>query len=79
MQRYSADPTGLLAERGVKGDKDPDGYMTAMRDKNSGDFTDSQNYTLCPKKKKESRLETSVTGSQGMSEKPATKTFEFKK
>lgn len=37
-QRYSADPTGLLAERGAKADKDKDGYMTAMRDKNnSGD------------------------------------------
>ncbi|XP_075895877.1 receptor tyrosine-protein kinase erbB-4 isoform X2 [Nelusetta ayraudi] len=34
-QRYSADPIGLLAERGVKGDKDQDGYMAAMRDKNS--------------------------------------------
>ncbi|XP_049904474.1 receptor tyrosine-protein kinase erbB-4 isoform X1 [Epinephelus moara] len=37
-QRYSADPTGLLAERGAKGDKDQDGYMTAMRDKNSSDY-----------------------------------------
>ncbi|XP_054470705.1 receptor tyrosine-protein kinase erbB-4-like [Anoplopoma fimbria] len=36
-QRYSADPTGLLAERGAKGDKDQDGYMTAMRDKNNSD------------------------------------------
>ncbi|TMS06613.1 Receptor tyrosine-protein kinase erbB-4, partial [Larimichthys crocea] len=34
-QRYSADPTGLLVERGAKGDKDQDGYMTAMRDKNN--------------------------------------------
>ncbi|AWP12960.1 v-erb-a erythroblastic leukemia viral oncogene -like 4-like [Scophthalmus maximus] len=37
-QRYSADPTGLLSERGTKGDKDQDGYMTAMRDKNSSDY-----------------------------------------
>lgn len=36
-QRYSADPTGLLSERGAKGDQD--GYMAAMRDKKiSGDF-----------------------------------------
>uniref|UniRef100_A0A8C4EA67 Receptor protein-tyrosine kinase n=1 Tax=Dicentrarchus labrax TaxID=13489 RepID=A0A8C4EA67_DICLA len=37
-QRYSADPTGLLAERGSKGDKDQDGYMAAMRDKNNSDY-----------------------------------------
>ncbi|KAF1382426.1 hypothetical protein PFLUV_G00143660 [Perca fluviatilis] len=37
-QRYSADPTGLLAERGAKGDKDQDSYMTAMRDKNNSDY-----------------------------------------
>lgn len=38
-QRYSADPTGLLVERGAKGDREQDGYMKAMRDKNnSGDF-----------------------------------------
>uniref|UniRef100_A0A665XC05 Receptor protein-tyrosine kinase n=1 Tax=Echeneis naucrates TaxID=173247 RepID=A0A665XC05_ECHNA len=37
-QRYSADPTCLLAERGSKGDKAQDGYMTAMRDKNSSDY-----------------------------------------
>ncbi|XP_034418190.1 receptor tyrosine-protein kinase erbB-4-like [Cyclopterus lumpus] len=37
-QRYSADPTGLLAERVTKGDKDQDGYMTAMRDKNTSDY-----------------------------------------
>ncbi|XP_068590086.1 receptor tyrosine-protein kinase erbB-4-like [Cebidichthys violaceus] len=37
-QRYSADPTVLLAERGAKGDKDQDGYMTAMRDKNNSDY-----------------------------------------
>lgn len=41
-QRYSADPTGLLAERVAKGDKDQEGYMTAMRDKNnSGNFHNS--------------------------------------
>lgn len=44
-QRYSADPTGLLAERGAKGDKDQDGYMTAMRDKNNSGYFDSfENY-----------------------------------
>uniref|UniRef100_A0A672H2K3 Receptor protein-tyrosine kinase n=1 Tax=Salarias fasciatus TaxID=181472 RepID=A0A672H2K3_SALFA len=37
-QRYSADPTGLLAERAAKAEKDQDGYMTAMRDKSSTDF-----------------------------------------
>ncbi|XP_034429572.1 receptor tyrosine-protein kinase erbB-4-like isoform X1 [Hippoglossus hippoglossus] len=37
-QRYSADPTGLLAERGTKGEKDQDGYMTAMRDKNNSEY-----------------------------------------
>ncbi|XP_074515716.1 receptor tyrosine-protein kinase erbB-4 isoform X2 [Sebastes fasciatus] len=37
-QRYSADPTGLLAERAGKGDKDQDVYMTAMRDKISSDY-----------------------------------------
>lgn len=45
-QRYSADPIGLLAERGVKGDKDQDGYMAAMRDKNSGDCKGFENYPL---------------------------------
>lgn len=50
-QRYSADPTGLLAERGAKGDKDQDGYMAAMRDKNSGDCGSFENYSLYPKKK----------------------------
>lgn len=30
-QRYSADPTGLLAERGAKGDQE--GLMAAVRDK----------------------------------------------
>ncbi|XP_027879598.1 receptor tyrosine-protein kinase erbB-4 isoform X1 [Xiphophorus couchianus] len=34
-QRYSADPTGLLSERGEKGDKD--GYMASMRNKNTSD------------------------------------------
>uniref|UniRef100_A0A3P9P841 Receptor protein-tyrosine kinase n=1 Tax=Poecilia reticulata TaxID=8081 RepID=A0A3P9P841_POERE len=34
-QRYSADPTGLLSERGEKGDKD--GYMVSMRNKNTSD------------------------------------------
>lgn len=44
-QRYSADPTALLAERGAKADKDQDGYMTAMRDKNnSGDSDRSENF-----------------------------------
>ncbi|KAM9851069.1 receptor tyrosine-protein kinase erbB-4 [Aulostomus maculatus] len=37
-QRYSADPTGLLAERGAKGEKDQDAYVTAMRDKNNSDY-----------------------------------------
>uniref|UniRef100_A0A668A1V3 Receptor protein-tyrosine kinase n=1 Tax=Myripristis murdjan TaxID=586833 RepID=A0A668A1V3_9TELE len=37
-QRYSADPTGLLGERGAKGDKDQDGYMAGMRDKSSSDY-----------------------------------------
>lgn len=36
-QRYSADPTGLLSERGAKGDQE--GYMAAVRDKKiSGDL-----------------------------------------
>lgn len=49
-QRYSADPTGLLTERGAKGDKDQDGYMTAMRDKNnSGDCDCFDNDLMCPK------------------------------
>ncbi|KAF3694975.1 Receptor tyrosine-protein kinase erbB-4 [Channa argus] len=37
-QRYSADPTGLLAERGAKADKDQELYITAMRDKNISDY-----------------------------------------
>ncbi|XP_036065517.1 receptor tyrosine-protein kinase erbB-4 [Oryzias melastigma] len=36
-QRYSADPTGALAERGAK-DKDKDGFVAAMRDKNVSDY-----------------------------------------
>ncbi|XP_066543333.1 receptor tyrosine-protein kinase erbB-4 isoform X1 [Amia ocellicauda] len=32
-QRYSADPTGFLAERGPRADVDGDGYMTPMTDK----------------------------------------------
>lgn len=36
-QRYSADPTGLLSDRGAKGDQE--GYMAAVRDKKiSGDL-----------------------------------------
>uniref|UniRef100_H3DG90 Receptor protein-tyrosine kinase n=1 Tax=Tetraodon nigroviridis TaxID=99883 RepID=H3DG90_TETNG len=34
-QRYSADPTGLLSERGAKGDQD--GYMAAARDRKVAD------------------------------------------
>ncbi|XP_016895458.1 receptor tyrosine-protein kinase erbB-4 isoform X1 [Cynoglossus semilaevis] len=36
-QRYSADPTGLLGER-TKGEKEQDGYPTALRDKNNTDY-----------------------------------------
>ncbi|KAG7503664.1 receptor tyrosine-protein kinase erbB-4-like [Solea senegalensis] len=36
-QRYSADPTGLLAER-TKVDKDQEGLIAAMRDKNNSDY-----------------------------------------
>uniref|UniRef100_A0A674F115 Receptor protein-tyrosine kinase n=1 Tax=Salmo trutta TaxID=8032 RepID=A0A674F115_SALTR len=32
-QRYSADPTIMLGERGARGDTDQDGYLTAMREK----------------------------------------------
>ncbi|KAG7463955.1 hypothetical protein MATL_G00182140 [Megalops atlanticus] len=32
-QRYSADPTVFLAERGPRGDTDEDGYMTPMKDR----------------------------------------------
>lgn len=34
-QRYSADPTIFLGERGSRGDTDEDGYMTPMKDKTS--------------------------------------------
>ncbi|XP_068613537.1 receptor tyrosine-protein kinase erbB-4-like [Brachionichthys hirsutus] len=37
-QRYSADPTVLLAERGTKGETDQDGYVAAMRDKKNSDY-----------------------------------------
>ncbi|KAL0963733.1 hypothetical protein UPYG_G00310210, partial [Umbra pygmaea] len=37
-QRYSADPTVMLGERGPRGDADQDGYMTAMREKASTDY-----------------------------------------
>uniref|UniRef100_A0A8C8EZQ3 Receptor protein-tyrosine kinase n=1 Tax=Oncorhynchus tshawytscha TaxID=74940 RepID=A0A8C8EZQ3_ONCTS len=38
-QRYSADPTVFLGDRGVgpRGDTDEDGYMTPMKDKTSSD------------------------------------------
>lgn len=36
-QRYSADPTSQLTERGAKADKDQEAYKTVKRDKiNSG-------------------------------------------
>ncbi|CAB1347098.1 unnamed protein product [Coregonus sp. 'balchen'] len=38
-QRYSADPTIMLGERGARGDTDQDGYMTAMREKASSAVT----------------------------------------
>ncbi|XP_061648514.1 receptor tyrosine-protein kinase erbB-4-like isoform X1 [Phyllopteryx taeniolatus] len=37
-QRYSADPTGLLAERGAKGEKGQDPYTTTMREKKSSEY-----------------------------------------
>ncbi|KAG9348724.1 hypothetical protein JZ751_029041, partial [Albula glossodonta] len=38
-QRYSADPTVFLAERGPRGDTDEDGYMTPMKDRSpSADY-----------------------------------------
>ncbi|XP_064800495.1 receptor tyrosine-protein kinase erbB-4-like isoform X1 [Oncorhynchus masou masou] len=37
-QRYSADPTIMLVERGARGDTDQDGYLTAMREKASSDY-----------------------------------------
>lgn len=35
-QRYSADPTIFLGDRASRGDTDEDGYITPMKDKNSG-------------------------------------------
>lgn len=32
-QRYSADPTVMLCERGARAETDQDGYMSAMQDK----------------------------------------------
>ncbi|KAM3857119.1 receptor tyrosine-protein kinase erbB-4-like [Diretmus argenteus] len=37
-QRYSADPTIFLGERGPRGDTDEDGYMTPMKDKSSSEY-----------------------------------------
>ncbi|XP_076025878.1 receptor tyrosine-protein kinase erbB-4-like [Genypterus blacodes] len=37
-QRYSADPTIFLGERGPRGDTDEDGYMTPMKDKASSEY-----------------------------------------
>ncbi|XP_041119903.1 receptor tyrosine-protein kinase erbB-4-like isoform X3 [Polyodon spathula] len=37
-QRYSADPTIFLAERGPRGEMDEDGYMTPMQDKQPTDY-----------------------------------------
>ncbi|XP_035265410.1 receptor tyrosine-protein kinase erbB-4-like isoform X2 [Anguilla anguilla] len=37
-QRYSADPTGFLSERGPRGDTDEDGYMTPMKDRTPSDY-----------------------------------------
>ncbi|XP_062383474.1 receptor tyrosine-protein kinase erbB-4-like [Sardina pilchardus] len=37
-QRYSADPTIFLGERGARGDTDEDGYMTPMKDKSSTEY-----------------------------------------
>uniref|UniRef100_A0AAZ3QUZ9 receptor protein-tyrosine kinase n=1 Tax=Oncorhynchus tshawytscha TaxID=74940 RepID=A0AAZ3QUZ9_ONCTS len=37
-QRYSADPTIMLGERGARGDTDQDGFLTAMREKASSDY-----------------------------------------
>lgn len=75
-QRYSADPTGLLAERGVKGDKDQDGYMAAMRDKSSGDCKGFENYLL--HLIKGCILETPVTGLRRMSGKATPKAIDSK-
>uniref|UniRef100_A0AAY4DL43 Protein kinase domain-containing protein n=1 Tax=Denticeps clupeoides TaxID=299321 RepID=A0AAY4DL43_9TELE len=37
-QRYSADPTIFLGERGARADTDEDGYMTPMKDKTASDY-----------------------------------------
>uniref|UniRef100_A0A8C8FX12 Receptor protein-tyrosine kinase n=1 Tax=Oncorhynchus tshawytscha TaxID=74940 RepID=A0A8C8FX12_ONCTS len=37
-QRYSADPTIMLGERGARGDTDQDGCLTAMREKATSDY-----------------------------------------
>ncbi|KAJ8396391.1 hypothetical protein AAFF_G00019680 [Aldrovandia affinis] len=37
-QRYSADPTVFLAERGPRGETDEDGYMTPMKDRTPSDY-----------------------------------------
>uniref|UniRef100_A0A674I5A3 Receptor protein-tyrosine kinase n=1 Tax=Terrapene triunguis TaxID=2587831 RepID=A0A674I5A3_9SAUR len=37
-QRYSADPTVFVPERGQRGELDEDGYMTPMRDKPTTDY-----------------------------------------
>uniref|UniRef100_A0A667W9E7 receptor protein-tyrosine kinase n=1 Tax=Myripristis murdjan TaxID=586833 RepID=A0A667W9E7_9TELE len=37
-QRYSADPTIFLGERGPRADTDEDGYMTPMKDKSSSEY-----------------------------------------
>ncbi|XP_048050277.1 receptor tyrosine-protein kinase erbB-4 isoform X2 [Megalobrama amblycephala] len=37
-QRYSADPTVILCERGARAEPDQDGYMSAMQDKKPSDY-----------------------------------------
>uniref|UniRef100_A0A8C2Q8X1 Receptor protein-tyrosine kinase n=1 Tax=Cyprinus carpio TaxID=7962 RepID=A0A8C2Q8X1_CYPCA len=37
-QRYSADPTVMLCERGARAETDQDGYMSAMQDKKPSDY-----------------------------------------
>uniref|UniRef100_A0A8C1ZSX2 Receptor protein-tyrosine kinase n=1 Tax=Cyprinus carpio TaxID=7962 RepID=A0A8C1ZSX2_CYPCA len=37
-QRYSADPTVMLCERGARAEIDQDGYMSAMQDKKPSDY-----------------------------------------
>ncbi|KAL1267567.1 hypothetical protein QQF64_032930, partial [Cirrhinus molitorella] len=37
-QRYSADPTVILCERGARAETDQDGYMSAMQDKKPSDY-----------------------------------------